>query len=188
MALTPQLDAKLKAKRETRKNRRKGAPAGANHIGYLGGEAMIVPAEGQSLSEQEVAALAKKRDPYDDPIADVSELRDITIGLMDRKRMSYQMIKERGGASPSTLTKWAHKETKRPHLATLVRTLRTMDHDLRIVPKKWNEAEFLRRRAEQEAAEAEAAAKPPEGTPPTAGEVEQNAAPPAAESVDTGQA
>lgn len=101
------------------------------------GDVIVNPPASESVVEV-VPATTGKTNSYDDPIADVSEIRDLCMGLVDRSHLTYAGIKERGGACASTLTKWAHKETRRPQLATLVRTLRVLDHDIAIIQKKWN--------------------------------------------------
>lgn len=128
------MNAKVKDRLATRKAERKARRSTSVRTP---GDVVVAPPTEESVVEV-VPSTGTKISSYDDPIADVSEIRDLCMGLVDRSPLTYAGIKERGGACASTLTKWAHKETRRPQLATLVRTLRVLDHDIAIIPKKWN--------------------------------------------------
>lgn len=70
-----------------------------------------------------------------EPIAKLEDLRDDCIAVVRNSRLTFNQIRERGGPSPQTLSKWLYRETRFPQLATIRAALLACDHDFSITPQ-----------------------------------------------------
>lgn len=75
-----------------------------------------------------------KRDPKE-PLVSVDDLRDEVVGAIQRSGMTYAMIKAWGGPTSSTLSKWQHRETKKPRLDTMRAAAQAVGYDIYVLPK-----------------------------------------------------
>jgi hypothetical protein len=67
-----------------------------------------------------------------EPIAELEDLRDDTIGIALETKMSFKTIHEKGGPTPQTIGKWFYRETRFPQLATVRAILRACGYDLTV--------------------------------------------------------
>lgn len=70
-----------------------------------------------------------------EPLADLEDLRDDSIGIALETRMTFKDIHERGGPTSQTIAKWLYRETRFPQLATVRALLRACDYDLAITKR-----------------------------------------------------
>ena len=68
-----------------------------------------------------------------EPIAELEDLRDDTIGIALETKLSFKEIHERGGPTPQTISKWLYRETRFPQLATVRAILRPCGYDLSVI-------------------------------------------------------
>ena len=68
-----------------------------------------------------------------EPIVELEDLRDDTIGIALETRMSFKEIHEKGGPTPQTIAKWLYRETRFPQLATVRAILKPCGYDLSVV-------------------------------------------------------
>jgi hypothetical protein len=68
-----------------------------------------------------------------EPIAELEDLRDDTMGIALETRMSFKEIHAQGGPTPQTISKWLYRETRFPQLATVRAILRPCGFDLSVI-------------------------------------------------------
>jgi hypothetical protein len=75
--------------------------------------------------------MAKRKDPPKrQPLVPLEDLRDDCIAVMINSGLSPKQVRERGGPTPATTSKWLYRETVFPQLATIRAMLNACGHDL----------------------------------------------------------
>ena len=76
----------------------------------------------------------RKKAPVREPLAELEDLRDDCIAVVRNSGLNFKQVKERGGPTPTTTSKWLYRETRFPQLATVRAMLNACGHDLAIAP------------------------------------------------------
>ena len=75
--------------------------------------------------------MARRKDPPKrEPLVPLEDLRDDCIAVMINSGLSPKQVRERGGPTPATTSKWLYRETVFPQLATIRAMLNACGHDL----------------------------------------------------------
>lgn len=70
-----------------------------------------------------------------EPIASLEDLRDDCVAVVINSGQSFKRVHENGGPTPQTTSKWLHRETQFPQLATVRAMLNACGHEITIAPK-----------------------------------------------------
>lgn len=77
------------------------------------------------------------------PLASLEDIRDDCVAVVINSGQSFKRVHENGGPTPQTTSKWLHKETMFPQLATVRAMLNACGHELTIAPQGSNRIERI---------------------------------------------
>lgn len=79
--------------------------------------------------------MARKTALKREPLTDLEDIRDDCVAVVINSGQSFKRVHENGGPTPQTISKWLHKETMFPQLATVRAMLNACGHEITIAPK-----------------------------------------------------
>jgi len=79
--------------------------------------------------------MARKTAFKREPLSDLEDLRDDCVAVVLNSGNNFKQVHEKGGPTPTTISKWLYKETMFPQLATVRAMLNACGHEITIAPK-----------------------------------------------------
>lgn len=78
--------------------------------------------------------MARKTPMKREPLTSLEDIRDDCVAVVINSGQSFKRVHENGGPTPQTTSKWLHRETMFPQLATVRAMLNACGHELTIAP------------------------------------------------------